>query len=118
MDQVEAGLAMVRTPSAASIGGPCDCSVGSPIYAKFVAYVHVYDPSKPGSYLTPSDSTHYEVREPWHFGLSRERDSYCVPKAIAQCQNNDWTANQLEAWTTDPDAPSVNIYLKPGPCPL
>jgi hypothetical protein len=107
--ELDTDTAIARIPSAATIGGPCECASGTPIVAKFLT--DLVPPQ-------PTDVTHYEVRLPWHLGLPTD-GTQCAPVAPTQCQNHDRYSpyNRLQAWTTDPDAPAVNVHMKRGPCP-
>ena len=107
--QLDADEAVVRLPPAAAIGGPCDCPNGPPIFAKFLSGVNSQEPSV---------ALHYEVRLPWHLGLPTD-STLCAPAAVSQCQNHDRSSasSRLQVWTTDPNAPPVNVRVRRGACP-
>lgn len=106
--QLDADEAVVRLPEATAIGGPCDCANGTPIFAKFFSGVSQQEPT----------AIHYEVRLPWHLGLPTD-STLCAPSLVRQCQNHDRSSpfHRLQAWTTDPEAPPVNVRVRRGPCP-
>ncbi len=95
-----------RLPRASELAGDCGCDDGPAIAAKLVLYAIVR-----GEDRERPPKGHFTVRAPWYVGLP-DPEQTCVPEERAQC------TEELEAiWTDSLDAPEVNIYYAPGPCP-
>ena len=102
---------LLRTPSAASVGGPCGCQTGAPIVAKLLFHVTTAG----GQHI------HVTVRPPLHVGLPQETVN-CAPVDPAQCQDvagfNANSFSNLQIWTEDAAAQPVNVQMAPGECPM
>jgi len=116
---ITAGEILVRTPGAATVGGPCACAKGVPIVAKllFDAVPNDAWPYKFGQY-----HIRVTVRPPWHVGLVNDTVD-CAAADPAQCENlanvgvQGGNRSNLQIWTEDPAAPPVNVEMAPGDCP-
>lgn len=112
------GEVVLRTPTAASLGGPCACDNGTPVVAKLLSFVR---PGNKWPYQSSPFHVHFTVRLPWHVGLVKDT-SDCAPAEPAQCQDllvvdgAVGNTSNLQIWTEDPSAPPVNVEMAPGDC--
>lgn len=83
-------------PEPSELPGDCLCA-DSPLAARFEVYV-----TAPGANGQLPDG-HFTVRQPWYFGPC---------DSPVQC-----TESYPYVRTKSPDAPEVNVYYAPGPCP-
>jgi hypothetical protein len=91
-----------RTPRAEMVDGPCECSTGAPIFAKYRITLDFKD----------EPTRRVSVRKPWH--LSTDATATCVGETL-QCLHGSgrWS---VELWTESEAAPAVNVKLEIGAC--
>jgi hypothetical protein len=84
---------------------PCTCGEGVELAARVAFHANL--------------EGHILVPEPWHIAFTAgENYSQDVPSCVAplQCVSNP-AIGFYQIFTTDPDAPPINIVLESGPCP-
>jgi hypothetical protein len=113
LSSISPGMVLARTPS----------HVGSnPAYA--VSNCHCQDPAETQfayeftvgfSQSSTATASHVSVPAPWY--LYNINPLGCAPPADLYFGCVNTNVHGFIIWTTDPNAPAVNLKVEPGPCP-